>query len=84
MSNRQRLPRARTAVHCASCGRGIGKTARRADTVMGPVCARCTDGGALLRRLDCGHMATAGNSVAAAGGKYLCAACARDSMRRQS
>jgi hypothetical protein len=79
MSNRQRLPRARTAVHCARCGKGIGKTARRADTVMGPVCGQCTDGGALLRRLDCGHFATAGNKIVRTGTGFVCASCGRDS-----
>lgn len=78
MSNRRRLPGTRPKAHCAQCGKGIGKASRRADTVAGPVCGRCVDGGALLRRLECGHMATAGNTVVRHGGGFSCAFCAGD------
>lgn len=82
MSNRQRLPGARRTVHCAVCGKGTGKTSRQVTLRDGRVvCGRCVDAGALLRRLDCGHYATAGNNVAAAGGQYLCAACAQATLQ---
>jgi hypothetical protein len=82
MSNRRRLPGARIAVHCARCGKGIGKTARRVALNDGRVvCGTCTDDGALLRRLDCGHMSTAGSKVVRTGAGYSCAMCARDEAK---
>lgn len=77
MSNRQRLPDTGPRLKCAVHGGTIGKTARFTWTAGGAVCGRCADGGALLRRLDCGHMATAGNMVVRTGAGFSCAACAR-------
>ena len=80
MSNRQRLRGdRRDTVHCAVCGKGIAKTRRRVELRDGrSVCGRCTDDGVLLRRLDCGHMSTAGVNVARTGAGYKCMSCARD------
>lgn len=62
------------------CGKGTGKLARQVRLRDGRVvCGRCTDAGVLLRRLDCGHMATAGNLVVRQGGgtsEFACYLCA--------
>lgn len=80
MSNRRRLPGSGPVVRCAVHGGRIGKLARRVDTVAGPVCGRCVDAGALLRRLDCGHWSTAGCTVVQTGGGYTCAFCSQDAF----
>jgi hypothetical protein len=49
---------------CGSCGRPIPPSADRivlADTRH--VCMACRDGGVLLKRLPCGHMAMPGTLV---------------------
>lgn len=63
---------------CAQCGKGIGQAARRVNTSVGPVCGRCVDGGVLLRRLDCGHMSTAGSTVVRHGAGFSCWQCSKD------
>ena len=87
MSNKRHLPgtRAAATVHCAVCGKGIGKTSRRAGLGDGrSVCGRCVDDGVLLRKLDCGHMATAGNMVIRTGGGYTCGQCSHAEKMRES
>lgn len=78
MSNRQRLPGSGPVLRCAVHGGRIGKASRSVRLGDGrAVCVRCVDDGALLRRLGCGHMATAGNTVVRIGDSYICAFCAR-------
>lgn len=85
MSNRRRLPGSRRTVHCAVCGRGTGKLARQVGLRDGRVvCGGCVDAGALLRRLSCGHMATAGNTVVRQSGgtsEFACYLCAADTFK---
>lgn len=85
MSNRRRLPGAASpAVHCAVCGHGIGRARRHVVLRDGRgVCGGCVDAGALVRRLACGHWATAGNTVVQQSGGaagFVCAWCAGDTF----
>ena len=75
MSNSRRLRQAKgKRMPCARCGHGIrpGKGVPLRDGRA--VCDRCADGGALVRRLDCGCWSTAGLKVINEGGAFRCPA----------
>jgi hypothetical protein len=83
VSNRRRLPGARPqAVHCGTCGRGIGKLATRIVLPDGRVvCGGCRDGNRLVQVLACGHVGMPGMQVVRVGDGFVCSSCGADSVR---